>query len=129
MPARPARYKSWVLQKKVHSGRHTPHGAYHTRHTLGGQARRPQGRVATGRGTPSTLNPQPYRGTLLMRNRNHPQDHYRALGIGLLEGSMVERFLMSEVPLYTLNPKPSVGRQAALEVASRPEEGPGVPRS
>jgi hypothetical protein len=32
-----------------------------------------------------------------------PQDHRRAIGIGLLHGPRRRRFLMSEVPLYPLN--------------------------
>ena len=41
----------------------------------------------------------PYRGTSRIRNRQPPQDSHRALGIGLLQGPRVGRFLMSEVPL------------------------------
>jgi len=49
-----------------------------------------------------------YRGTSLIRNRLPPQDHRRAIGIGLLEGPMGRRFLMSEVPLYTSPGEPPV---------------------
>ena len=55
-----------------------------------------------------TLNPNPAgtltltapcRGTLLIRNSNPPQGHYRALGTGLQQGPRGELSLMSEVPL------------------------------
>ena len=41
-----------------------------------------------------------YRDTSLIRNPQPPQDHHKALGIGILQGPRVGRFLMSEVPLY-----------------------------
>ena len=44
--------------------------------------------------------PPVYRGTSLRRTPPPPEDHRRAIGIGLLQGPMEERFLMSEVPLY-----------------------------
>ena len=40
-----------------------------------------------------------YWDTSLIRNSPPPQDHYRALGIVLLQGPRGARFLMSEVPL------------------------------
>jgi len=40
-----------------------------------------------------------YRVTSLIRNRHPPYNHHRALGIGILQGPMVVRFLVSEVTL------------------------------
>ena len=37
--------------------------------------------------------------TSLIRNRHAPQNHYRALGAGLLKGPGMGLFLMSEVPM------------------------------
>ena len=41
-----------------------------------------------------------YGGISLTRNYQPPQDHHRALGIGLLLVPRGARFLVSEVPLY-----------------------------
>jgi len=40
-----------------------------------------------------------YRDTSLIRRHNPSKDHRRALGIALLQGPRVERFLVSEVTL------------------------------
>ena len=47
-----------------------------------------------------------YRGTSLMRNRRRPQDHHRAIDMGLLWGPRRKRFFMREVPLYMYSRKP-----------------------
>jgi hypothetical protein len=50
------------------------------------------------------------RGTSLIRNRHPPQDHHRALDIGILSGPRGKHFLVSEVTLYpTGPPHPEVG--------------------
>ena len=48
--------------------------------------------------------PLRYMGTSLIGNTPPPQDHHRALGLVLLQGSRGWQFLMSEVPLYPAEP-------------------------
>ena len=41
-----------------------------------------------------------YRGTPLIRKHPNPQEHHRAIGIGLMKGPTGRRFLRSELFLY-----------------------------
>jgi hypothetical protein len=42
-------------------------------------------------------------GYLTHKTLQPPWDHHKAPGTGLLQGSVKKQFLMSEVPLYSLN--------------------------
>ena len=53
-----------------------------------------------------------------------PQDHRRALGIGLLQGPRRRKFLMSEVLLYFLSGRVPIGTEAPVPI-SLPT--PGLP--
>ena len=78
--------------------------------TLGGACVRRRG--LRGRGTGCA-----YRATSFIRNYLPPQDHRRALGIGLLQGPRGWHFLMSEVALQ----RTSDGREWG---PSRDRKGP-----
>ena len=61
-------------------------------------------------------NAWPSRGTSLIRNRTPPEDRHRAPDINLLQVARVGRFLMSEVPLYSLR---GGARRAASHIRRR----------
>ena len=65
-----------------------------------------------------------YRGTSLTKTRPTPWDHHRALGVGLLQGPRVGRFIMSEVPLYS---RTGLGNASLDSCAPLPSPPPQCP--